>query len=157
MFCSILPQRNRSSLLLSPAPGTSQTQQEGAAWGALTCSAQLNLTLVHTRCEHSRWQGQAPSPVSESQLFCSQSQERNRSCQLNVAKKSQAWDRSGEALPPKQENCCSRHCSEGDLQSSVQYSDPCVQDKNKPMMGTNEETSGENRAQPLAGDQNFLI
>lgn len=46
-----------------------------AAWGALTFSGQFNLTLLHLRCEHSRWQEQAPSPASESRLFCSPSQE----------------------------------------------------------------------------------
>lgn len=85
-------------------------------------------------------------------LFPKSGNGRNGSCQLDAAKKSQPWAHSAEALPPKKENCCSRHYNEIDLQCWHNILITRVQDKNKPMMGTNEETSGENRAQPLAGD-----
>lgn len=67
--------KNRSSVLTSTRYLTNSTRAfQTAVWGALTFSGQFNLTLLHLRCEHRRWQEQAPS-VSGSRLFCSQSQE----------------------------------------------------------------------------------
>lgn len=149
MFCSTVPQRNRAYLLFSPAPGTSQTQQ-----GLFREQHEEPLPSQDSVILHWFMEGVSTAGDKNRHLLlwvqadCSVPKSgtgRNGSCQ--------PWDHSGEALPPKTENCCSRTTMRQICRAEYNILIIHVQDRNKLTMGTKGETSGENRAQPPAGDQ----